>query len=47
MTINKSSGDPLSFLNDIEAEFGSNPGRSLGQYRSSHANFQNKNLLYD
>ena len=44
MTINKSSGDPLSFLNDIEAEFGSNPGRSLGQYRSSHANFQNKNL---
>tara|TARA_B100000575_G_C23127558_1_gene653500 strand:+ start:1047 stop:2213 length:1167 start_codon:yes stop_codon:yes gene_type:complete len=44
MTINKTSGDQLSFQNDIEAEFGSNPGRSLGEYRSSDTNFQNKNL---
>ena len=44
MTINKTSGDQLSFQNDIEAEFGSNPGRSLGQYRSSDTNFKNKNL---
>ena len=44
MTINKTSGDQLSFQNDIEAEFGSNPGRSLGEYRSSDTNFKNKNL---
>ena len=42
MTI-KSSGSPLSFT-EIESEFGSNPGRSLGQYRSDHPNFQNKTL---
>jgi hypothetical protein len=43
MTINKTSGDPLSFQNDIEAEFGSNPGRSLGQYRRDDpsGNFDN------
>ena len=33
MTINKTSGQTLSFKDDIEAEFGPNPGRSLGQYR--------------
>ena len=33
MTINKSSGDTLSFQNDIESEFGDNPDRRLGQYR--------------
>ena len=42
MTI-KSSGSSLSF-SEIESEFGSNPGRSLGQYRSTDSNFQNKNL---
>tara|TARA_Y100001937_G_C7134252_1_gene339095 strand:+ start:893 stop:2053 length:1161 start_codon:yes stop_codon:yes gene_type:complete len=42
MTI-KSSGTQLSF-SEIESEFGSNPGRSLGQYRSTDPNFQNKNL---
>ena len=43
MTINKTSGDPLSFQNDIEAEFGSNPARSLGQYRRDDpsGNFDN------
>ena len=34
---------PLSF-SDIEAEFGSNSGRSLGQYRSSDSNFSNKDI---
>ncbi len=43
MTINKSSGDELSFQNDIETEFGDNPGRSLGSYRNTHPDFQNKN----
>ena len=42
MTINKTSGDPLSFQNDIEAEFGGNPARSLGQYRRDDANFTNE-----
>ena len=44
MTINKTSGQTLSFQNDIEAEFGSTPTRSLGSYRSSDSNFQNKNV---
>ena len=44
MTINKSSGQQLSFQNDIEAEFGNNPLRSLGSYRNTHPNFGNKNL---
>ena len=41
MTI-KSSGNQLSF-SEIEAEFGSNPGRSLGQYRRDDpsGNFDN------
>ena len=42
MTI-KSSGSQLSFT-EIEAEFGSNPGRTLGKYRSTHPDFGNKNL---
>ena len=42
MTI-KSSGSQLSFT-EIEAEFGSNPGRTLGKYRSTHPDFDNKNL---
>lgn len=42
MTI-KSTGS-LSFLNDIESEFGDTPTRSLGSYRSSDSNFQNKNV---
>ena len=48
MTINKTSGDPLSFQNDIEAEFGGNPARSLGQYRRDDANFTNESpcILY-
>ena len=33
MTINKTLGQTLSFKDDIEEEFGANPGRSLGQYR--------------
>lgn len=33
MTINKTLGQTLSFKDDIEEEFGPNPGRSLGQYR--------------
>ena len=41
MTV-KSSG-PLSFDNDIEAEFGENPSRSLGSYRNTHPDFKNKN----
>ena len=44
MTINKTSGDELSFQNDIESEFGNNPKRSLGSYRNTDADFQNKNL---
>ena len=41
MTI-KSSGNQLSFT-EIEAEFGNNPGRSLGQYRRDDpsGNFDN------
>ena len=42
MTI-KSTGS-LSFLNDIESEFGDTSTRSLGSYRSSDSNFQNKNV---
>tara|TARA_B100001093_G_scaffold440225_1_gene440620 strand:+ start:2298 stop:3467 length:1170 start_codon:yes stop_codon:yes gene_type:complete len=42
MTINKSSGDPLSFENDIAAEFG-NGDYSLGQYRRNDPRFTNKN----
>ena len=41
MTV-KASG-PLSFDNDIEAEFGENPSRSLGSYRTTHPDFKNKN----
>ena len=44
MTINKTSGDPLSFQNDIESEFGDNPKRSLGSYRNTDADFKNKDL---
>jgi len=45
MTIKASDSPnpPLSFL-EIEAEFGSNPGRTLGTYRSTHPDFKNKNL---
>ena len=43
MTINKTSGQPLSFEDDIEDEFGENPSRSLGSYRRDHPDFQNKN----
>jgi len=39
----KSSGQQLKF-SEIEKEFGENPGRSLGRYRSSHPNFKNENL---
>ena len=42
--IDKTSGELLSFENDIEAEFGQNSGRSLGRYRTSHPDFRNKNL---
>ena len=42
--IDKTSGELLSFENDIEAEFGQNSGRSLGRYRTSHPDFGNKNL---
>ena len=38
----KASG-PLSFDDDIEAEFGENPSRSLGSYRNTHPDFKNKN----
>ena len=40
MTI-KSSGNPLSF-SEIEAEFGSTPARSLGQYRRDDSSFTNE-----
>lgn len=43
MTINKTSGQQLSFEDDIENEFGENPSRSLGSYRRNHPDFQNKN----
>jgi len=43
MTINKTSGDILSFEDDIENEFGENPSRSLGSYRNTHPDFSNKN----
>ena len=42
----KSSGSPnppLSF-GEIETEFGQNPGRSLGRYRSTHPDFENEDL---
>ena len=39
----KNSGTSLSFQ-EIEDEFGQNPGRSLGRYKSSHPDFGNKNL---
>ena len=42
MTI-KASGNPLSF-SEIEAEFGTTPARSLGQYRSDDASFTNKSF---
>ena len=42
--IDKTSGELLSFEDDIEAEFGQNSGRSLGRYRTSHPDFRNKNL---
>tara|TARA_B100001769_G_scaffold77812_1_gene58769 strand:+ start:885 stop:1844 length:960 start_codon:yes stop_codon:yes gene_type:complete len=42
MTI-KNSGSSLTFQ-EIENEFGQNPGRSLGRYQSSHPDFGNKNL---
>ena len=40
MTI-KAAGSQLKF-SEIEAEFGSNPGRSLGRYRSTHPDFTNE-----
>ena len=43
MTINKSFGAQLSF-HEIEDEFGQNPGRSLGRYRTTHPDFGNKDL---
>ena len=43
MTINKSTGDPLSFDNDIAAEFGQGD-YSLGQYRRDDPRFTNKNV---
>ena len=39
----KNSGTSLSFQ-EIEDEFGQNPGRSLGRYRNTHPDFGNKNL---
>jgi len=42
MTI-KASGSSLSF-SEIEAEFGSNPGRTLGKYRSTDPAFTNETL---
>ena len=39
----KNSGTSLSFQ-EIENEFGQNPGRSLGRYRNTHPDFGNKNL---
>ena len=38
----KSSGQQLKF-SEIEKEFGENPARSLGRYKSSHPNFKNEN----
>ena len=38
-----SPNPPLSFA-EIEVEFGQNPGRSLGRYKTSHPDFGNKNL---
>ena len=40
MTI-KASGNPLAFT-EIEAEFGGNPARSLGQYRRDDSAFTNE-----
>ena len=45
MTINKTSGQPLSFEDDIEAEFGNNPLRSLGSYRNTHPDFNNESMV--
>ena len=42
-TDNSGNKNPLSF-EEIEIEFGQNPGRSLGRYRNSHPDFGNKNL---
>ena len=39
----KNSGTPLNFT-EIEDEFGQNPGRSLGRYKTSHPDFGAKNL---
>ena len=45
MTI-KSKGTAPNFnalkFSEIESEFGSNPGRSLGRYRSTHPDFTNE-----
>ena len=38
----KNSGNPLSF-SEIEAEFGPNPTRSLGKYRTTSPTFNNGN----
>ena len=43
MAINKSLPNQLSFQ-EIEDEFGQNPGRSLGRYRTTHPDFGNKDL---
>ena len=42
----KNSGSPNPSLGfgEIENEFGQNPGRSLGRYRTTHPDFGNKNL---
>ena len=45
MAINKTSGQQLSFQNDIEAEFGNNPLRSLGSYRNTHPDFNNESMV--
>ena len=45
MTIKSSaSPNPPLSLQEIEEEFGQNPSRSLGSYRTSHPDFGNKNL---
>ena len=43
MGIKANGTGSLSFQDDIEAEFGENPSRSLGSYRNTHPDFQNKN----
>ncbi len=47
MTINKTLGDTLSFKDDIEAEFGGNPARSLGSYRITQSVGELSNLPLD